>query len=226
MSNLIQQLSSVITSKPDVLQFAKDRKFEEAWVISLDHKRPTEDDIQQYINKEPFTVMIVEFVWNSKDDDSRFVLTLFLDKKCKLQDPAIFINMMLNQFYAYGGFTALVDILNSEIVGHSYILEEKAEGVNLSVFNHWLSVGPIDLWKQGEKYDALLVSQKIASRPDIEQTKLNYQGLFFRFNISGDSNGPYYGIKTPCCKKIGDTWHIDYAKVDYWMRLLLDSNKQ
>lgn len=225
-SNLIQQLTSVITAKPDILQFAKDRKFEEAWAISLNQKQPTEVEVKKYIEKEPFKVLIVEYVWNSEDDDRRFVMTFFLDKKCRLQDPLVFINMMLKQFYNYSEFSALIDILNKEVVGHTYLLEEMAEGVNLSVFNHWLSVGPVDLWKQGEKYDASLVAEKIASRPDIEQTRLNYQGLFFRFNVSGNGSGPYYGVKTPCCKKIGDTWHIDYEKVDRWMRLLLESNKQ
>lgn len=225
-TNLIQQLSSVITSKPDILQFAKDRKFEEAWAIQLNQKQPTEEEVKKYIEKEPFTVMIVEYVWNSEDDNRRFVLTFFLDKKCRLQDSLVFINMMIKQFYNYSNFSALIDILNKEVVGHPYLLEEMPEGVNLSVFNHWLSVGPIDLWKQGEEYDAPLVAEKIASRPDIEQTKLNYQGLFFRFNVSGSGSGPYYGVKTPCCKKISDTWYIDYEKVDRWMRLLLESNKQ
>jgi hypothetical protein len=32
--------------------------------------------------------------------------------------------------------------------------------------------------------------------PEIEKTHLNFQGLFFKFNVDGAYDGPYYGLKT------------------------------
>jgi hypothetical protein len=58
-------------------------------------------------------------------------------------------------------------------------------------------------------------------RPDVEKTNLNYQGLLFRFNADGLEDGPYYGIKTPCCKKEDLNWCLDYNKIDHWMRTML-----
>jgi hypothetical protein len=109
------------------------------------------------------------------------------------------------------------------VIGQDYLLNYPVESVNLSVFNHWMSVGPVDLWNSNMDIDVNLINQKIKLRPDIEKTVLNYQGLFFRFNLSGKLNGPYFGIKTPCCDKIGNEWVIDYEKVEYWMRLMLTS---
>jgi len=37
---LKDKLSTIITSKPDVIQFAKDRKYEEAWIIPIKSVRP------------------------------------------------------------------------------------------------------------------------------------------------------------------------------------------
>lgn len=222
MINLREKLSAIITSKPDAIQFAKDRKFEEAWIINLNHKRPIQQEIHSYLTKEKFGTLIVEYVWNQKNDDNRFVITIFLDKNCRLQDPKKFIDICLNNFYQFSNFEDLINNFNRDVVGYSYLLNNQTESVNLSVFNHWLSVGPVDLWKVGETYSSKLIADKIKSRPEIEKTKLNYQGLFFRFNVSKNLNGPYYGIKTPCCHKINDEWIIDYKKVDYWMKTMLN----
>jgi hypothetical protein len=223
MNTLKQLLSQEITTKPDTLQFAKDRKFEEAWIIQSNDMMPDEKVVAEYLLREKFEVLIVEYIWNSKDDDRRFVLTIFLDKKCKLQDPKEFINICLNVFYQYKNFSAFIDTVNHMVIGQDYLLNYPVESVNLSVFNHWMSVGPVDLWNSNMDIDVNLINQKIKLRPDIEKTVLNYQGLFFRFNLSGKLNGPYFGIKTPCCDKIGNEWVIDYEKVEYWMRLMLTS---
>jgi hypothetical protein len=224
MQNIKQIISGVITSKPDVFQFTKDRKFEEAWIIYKNDARPSETDVELYLLKEKFETLIVEYVWYSTDDDKRFVLTIFLDKNCALQAPAKFVDISLDSFYQYASFSALIDVFNKKVIGHEYLLAYPVESINISVFNHWLSVGPVELWKTGETYDNDKTVSIIKSRPEIEKSKLNYQGLFFRFNVSGQYNGPYYGIKTPCCARVGDEWVIDFVKVDYWMKALLNLN--
>ncbi len=217
-------LAKIITTKPDIIQFVKDRKYERSWIIPLLQNKPTEKEIDNYLVKEKFGVIIVEYIWNSKDDNNRFVLTLFLDKKCALQDPKKFIEICLDKFYNYVDFTDLVKFINEQIVGVEYLFQYPVDSINLSVFNHWLSVGPVELWQKSEKYDKQKIIDKIKSRPEIEKTKLNYQGLLFRFNINGNFNGPYYGIKTPCCDRLGDSWLINYEKVGYWIEKMIGVN--
>lgn len=218
---LRNKLIKIISGKPDTLQFAKDRKFEEAWTISISQSRPSTQEIDNYLQKEEFQTVIVEYMWNSNSDNERFILTLFLDKNCVLKDPKEFINLNLDNFYSYTDFLSLINFFDEQIVGHPYVLTNIPDSVNLSVFNYWLSVGPVELWTKGEKYNKETVIQRIKSRPEIEKTKLNYQGLFFRFNVDNKQSGPYYGIKTPCCRKIGDSWLIDLNTVDYWIKIFL-----
>lgn len=221
MKNLKEILLDTITSKPDVIQFAKDRKYENSWIILSTESRPSEKIIKDYLHRDKFDTLIVEYIWNSQDDNKRFVLTLFLDKKCRLQDPEQFINISLDLFYGYQKLEAFIQIINNKIIGSDYLFLSPADSVNLSIFNHWFSVGPIELWNKGDIYNFEKIISKIRSRSNIEKTSLNYQGLLFRFNTNGGLNGPYYGIKTPCCNKIGNEWVIDFTKIDQWMRLIL-----
>lgn len=219
---LKNKLTQVITSKPDVIQFAKDRKYEESWIISLEDKRPEEKEINDYLTKDKFELLIVEYIWNSNNNDKRFVLTLFLDRKCKLQDHKEFIDICLNLFFNYSNFDEFVNLIDSKIIGHSYLFKSEIDSINLGIFNHWLSVGPVELWKRGDKYSIENITKKIKSRLEIEKTNLNYQGLLFRFNLDGKLNGPYYGFKTPCCDKQEDYWVINYEKIDFWVKILLN----
>lgn len=221
MKDLKEKLNKVISSKPDTLQFAKDRKFEKAWIIPQTTSLPSKKEINIYLTKDSYDLLIAEYIWNSKEDDKRFVFTLFLDKKCTLKDHRIFMNIMFDLFYNYQDFNYFIDSINSKVVGSNYLLRNPVESVTLGIFNHWFSVGPVEIWKKGEQYNFEKAHTLIKSRPEIEKTYHNYQGLFFRFNIDGLLNGPYYGIKTPCCKKEGSEWLIDYEKVDYWMDVIL-----
>ncbi len=218
---LKETLSAIITSPPDTIQFAKDRKYEQSWIIPRAGNRPSEGELKGYLDREPYKLLIVEYLWNSQNDARRFVLTVFLDKTCALQDPQIFITTCLGLFYDYADFAVFIDLFDNRIIGKPYLFTVPIEVANMSVFNHWLSVGPVELWQTGDVYNQKLAAEKIKARPEIEKTTLNYQGLFFRYNASGKYAGPHFGLKTPCCHKENDAWAVNYKMVDYWMKLML-----
>lgn len=212
-------LSQYIQVPPDVIQFAMDRKYEEAWIISRTSSKPTKVEVDAYC-ANPHTLLIVEYIWNEADDANRFVLTFFMDKKCMLQNPIQFVNINLELFYARPTFQDVIRTLDEKVVGHSYLLTTKPELVAMSVFNHWLSVGPVELWRFGKSINDAEITSTILARPEIEKSKLNYQGLLFRFNVSGRDDGPSYGIKTPCCRKVGSEWIVDLPLTLNWVHKL------
>jgi hypothetical protein len=218
---LKETLAAVITTKPEVIQFTKDRKSEAAWIISSKAPRPTEVECQAYLEKDPFELLIVEYIWNASDDNNRFVLTLFLDKNCQLRDQKLFIKINLDLFAGYSDFSSFLNSLDTQVIGKEYLFTTPVEAVNMGIFNHWFSVGPVDLWNSGDTLNAEDIGNKINQRRDILESQLNCQSLFFRFNVSGKEAGPYYGLKTHCCNKLGDKWVVDFAKTNYWLHLLL-----
>jgi len=221
MSQLLHVLAPHLKNPPDTLQFAKDRKYEEAWIISHRESPPTNKEIGSYLNRDTFNFIIVEYIWNSKDDDRRFVLTIFLDDKCKLKDPEKFISYNLDLFYQYPGLRKFMRALNDKIIGHDYLFQHPIEAVNIGIFNHWLSVGPLDLWKKGQPYEQSTTEDLINTRIEIKESSLNYQGLLFSFNTDGEHTGPYYCIKTPCCTQVNLKWIVDFDKIHYWMSSLI-----
>lgn len=213
-------LSKEIKTKPDTIQFAKDRKYEEAWIIKRYEQIPSDLEIERYI-EDDYETLIVEYIWNSDKYDSLFVLTIFLDDTCKIKNHFLFIRKCLEYFYSYENFDAFVSQYDSEVIGREFLLKTEIEGIRIGVFNHWLSVGPIELWNKGEKKDLDSIILKIQSRPEVERSQLNFQGLLFTFNSSKNANGPFHGLKTPCCSKDKDTWIVDENKVRYWVNRLI-----
>jgi hypothetical protein len=210
-----------LQNPPDTLQFAKDRKYEESWIIYRNESRPTNEEIGSYIHRDDYDLIIVEYIWNLKDDDNRFVLTVFYDEKCRLKDSAQFVSYNLDIFYQYTDFRNFINEFNDKIIGHDFLFQHSIEGVTIGIFNHWFSFGPLDLWGKGQPYEQNTIENLINSRTEIKESSLNYQGLFFRFNFDGNQPGPYYGIKTPCCTKIDNKWVVDFDKVHYWMSNLI-----
>ena len=213
-------LAKNISSIPDTIQFGKDRKWEEAWIVKRNEQKVIKNQIADYLSSQ-FTLLTVEFIWNSDHLDELFVLSIFLNHECKITNHQDFIQICLELFYEYKDFDGLIENYESEIIGFTNLFENPVEAVTLGIFNHWLSVGPVDLWNNGEELNIEDVSKRIKDRPEVERSKLNFQGLLFMFNFSHDYKGPAHGIKTPCCVKKGDEWVIDLRKIEYWMRSLI-----
>lgn len=221
---IVNIFENKINTIPSTIQFAKDRKYEEAWIINKNDKTPSRAEIEQYLNGK-FDLLIVELIWEQPEYPSPFVITIFLDNNCFLTDKHEFIGTCLNLFYNYTNFNKFVSDYNKKIIGEEFLLNSEIEGIRIGVFNHWLSVGPIELWNKGEKIDMNVFQDKIHARPEVEKTNLNFQSLLFTFNSSGNGY-PFHGIKTPISKKTGNSWEIDLSKVNYWINKLLIENHE
>ena len=101
--SLPQQIASNITTPAKIIQFAKDGKYEEAWIINLDEKNPTDDQIQAYINKGDYKRLIVEYIWNPEVDDERYVLTVIQNDECQENDRFRFVKKCFQIFYQNDG---------------------------------------------------------------------------------------------------------------------------
>ncbi len=175
------------------------------------------------MGKEKYEKLIVEYIWNPDQADKRYVLTIYQNDKCKVTDGFEFIDICLNLFDRKLGFVEHVQQLDTLIVGHEYLLNHSVQRVQLGVFNHWFSVGPIDLWGQGEELGKQQLLEKIDSRPEVKSSKLKYQALAFIFNFDKSLPGPYHVFKTPCCNKSDDGWRIDVELVWKTIKLLCNS---
>jgi len=219
--NIQDILSQHITSYPDTIQFAKDRKYEEAWIIRRKGSHPSTEEINAYVS-DAYKTLIVEYMWNSEESDKVFILTIFNDADNDLVKGKEFIEKTLELFDSYKNFSTFITIYDQNVIGKQYLLRHPIEEINIGIFNHWLSVCPESLYLPKEIYSRDLIADKLLTRPDILSTNFNFQSLLFRINMSGDYNGPYYGFKTPISIKEGDTWNVDTKKIIFWIETFLD----
>ena len=215
-------IAQEISTKPDCIQFAKDRKYEEAWIFKSSEEQPGVEEIEKYLS-DGYKTLIVEFVWNSDVPEKQFVLTVFNDDHKHVSDFA-FIEISFSLLNHYTTFKKFLEDFDESIIGKQYLLTHPVDAVKMSIFNYWLSSVPIDVWDNKEKLDKTLVEKRILERIDITKTDLNFQGLLFMFNKDYTNAGPYYGLKTPCCHKVGINWEVDIKLVIYWMERLISSD--
>jgi len=214
-------LEKYIKTAPDTIQFAKDRKYEEAWIINKVDSHPTQQDIVTYLDDE-YETLIVEYMWNSDDTDNVFVLTVFNDKDHDLVSDKAFIETTLQLFYKYKDFPSFISEYDRKIVGKPYLFRQPIEEVNISIFNHWLSVGPESLYlPSSEVYSKELVREKLNNRPDLLKTELNFPALLFRMNFSADVSGPAYGFKPPVSTYEKGSWAIDVERLLFWIETFI-----
>jgi len=142
MMKILETLEKYITTVPDTIQFAIDRKYEEAWIIPRSDKRPTSKEINNYL-PDQYEHLIVEYMWNSDKADKVFILTVFNDNTNDLVTKGEFVSSALDLFYTYKDFRSFVEQYDQEIIGTPYLFRQPIEDINIGVFNHWLSVGPV-----------------------------------------------------------------------------------
>jgi hypothetical protein len=219
-----KNISKLIKNSSGVIQFAKDGKYEESWIISINDSRPTIEEIKNYVEADNYQKLIVEYIWNQDIDEERYVLTVIQDDGCIEKDRNKFVEKCLGIFYGELSFDDLVKQIDKQIVGREFLLQHPVQRVRLGVFNHWFSVGPIEMWDTGDDLSKEVIEQKIKVRPEVEKSNLNYQGLAFIYNFDGSLPGPYHILKTPTCHKKDEGWAVDTDLVYENMRGMVKGN--
>ncbi len=198
---------------PDKIQFAIDGKYENAWVIDINDPRPTEDQLQDYLIKEEFSELVVEYIWRSTDGENAIVVTIGKNDNLLAKNSADFMKLTLDVFYDYGNFDDFVNYIDRKVIGLDFLFKAPLDAIRVGVLNHWFSVGPVDLWRRGEVFPTLdAIKTKVATNPRLSPTSLNYQAVAFIFNLDRKLRGPYHVIKTSAAKKTNSGWEVDYEK--------------
>lgn len=218
----------IIQGAPDKIQFAKDGKYENAWVTRINDGRPTDEEIQGYLEREDFEDLIVEYLWRSHDGENANVVTLFHNDNLLVENRFDFMNLAFDAFYEYRNFGDYVNFIDKRVIGFDFLFKVPVDIVRAGVLNHWFSVGPVDLWRRGEAVpDAETIKQKIAANPNLTPSQLNFQSLAFIFNFDKKLRGPYHVIKAPISRKTEKGWEIDMEKtaeqIKNWLKIF---NKQ
>ncbi len=198
---------------PDKIQFAIDGKYENAWVIDINDPRPTEDQLQDYLIKEEFSELVVEYIWRSADGENANVVTIGKNDNLLAKNSIDFMKLTLDVFYDYGNFDDFVNYIDRKVIGFDFLFKAPLDAIRVGVLNHWFSVGPVDLWRRGEAFPTLdAMKTKVATNPRLSPTSLNYQTVAFIFNLDRKLRGPYHVIKTSAAKKTNSGWEVDYER--------------
>lgn len=167
---IISDISSSIKKPAGIIQFAKDGKYEESWIISLNENRPAKNKIKDYLNKDSYQKLIVEYIWGNNIDEERYVLTVIQDDACLEKNKYQFVKKCLDILYDRLSFENLINQIDQQIIGKGFLLKQLVQKVRLGIFNHWFSVGPIEIWNGGDNLNLNLIKEKIKSRPEIERS--------------------------------------------------------
>lgn len=216
IESLRDKVAKYVKHKPACIQFAKDEVWEKA--ISIEPGDPTaESRIQHFLKNGEFHTVSMEAMFEEKD--LHYVFGLECTPRAD-KPYAEILRIFLKETQQFKNFITFMENLESGITGDSYFLEGEPDKIRIGVVNHWQSVGPLFVWEKGmsKKLSLRELEDKLASRPDVFETNLNYQGMSFTFNIDGNPPGLCHWIKSPCSFPRGDIWKLDPDMVTKYLQ--------
>lgn len=203
------QVAQYITSRPFLLQIAKDEIWEKTWNIDLSKAIPRKEDIKQYLDKPPYKNVAIEALF--KSNDGVCILGLIFNNHLLTTNVEDFLNIFVRESLNFTNFENFIRNLDKSYVGRKYLLNGEPDLIRIGVVNHWFSVGPCLIWKKGEAKDISqdILSEKLLKHPNVAETKLNYQGMSFVFNINESKPGLCHWIKSPCSRYNNGLWTLN-----------------
>ena len=209
---MLQKVSRFISSRPALIQIAKNDVWENTWDIHPE-KLPNIDEINKYLTTDQTAKIGIEIVFSQPE--GIYILGLVHNHHLLTPTSMSFLQAVLSEIQTYSDFSTFINNLDLKLVGERYLLQNPLDLIRLGIVNHWFSVGPLQVWGKGNSktVNSGDITKLLISRPEIAASKLNYQGLSFIFNPREESPGLRHWIKSPCSNKVGDTWKVIPEKV-------------
>ena len=211
---MIEKVAKYIKSRPRTIQVAKDGKWEQSWIIELSQGSPSRMDIQDYMNRGAYKDVAVEVVFD-EPQGQHFILGLTYNDYLHVKTAEEFLGVFIDASIHYDTFQSFIVKLNHQIIGQNVLFAGSPDLIRIGIVNHWFTVGPCLVWQKGwpKEMSKMQLDQRLATKPEVIETKLNYQGMSFIFNIKGDAPGLCHWMKSPCSMKEGDLWRLDRAMI-------------
>lgn len=209
---MVDKISKYIQSAPFRLQIAKDGKWESA--LSLSPVEVSRDELQSFLERDSYSKIAVEALFT----DSRglvYVLGLQYNNSLFVKSVLDFLQLVIDGATNYHGFPLFIQNLDEKLIGQNNLLQGEPDLIRIGVVNHWFTVGPCLIWQRGQEKamtDSLL-REKLQYNPNVIQTKLNYQGMSFIFNIKEVSPGVCHWMKSPCSNFQNSIWRLDQPMI-------------
>lgn len=216
---MVSKVAKYITQKPFLIQVAKDNVWEDTWNIEPYIKTPDAKEIVEYLTSKPFETIAIEALFRDAEDKV-YILGLVFNDHLKIKSPEQFINCFVSAVSHFRDFKTFIGDLDNSLVGQKYLLEEELELVRIGIVNHWFSVGPCDIWKEGESMEMSInkLKERLQTKTEVIRTNLNYQGMAFLFNLEEKEPGLRHWVKSPCSKKVGEYWELDNELILKYLR--------
>lgn len=204
-----EQIAKFIITKPYLIQIAKDDIWEKTWNIDLLLTIPSRTEITKYLNETPYKSIAVEALF--KGEDGVFILGLIFNNNLLISNAEDFLDLFIKETYKYRSFVDFINRLESAYIGSKYFFIDDPDLIRIGVVNHWFSVGPCLIWQNGwiKNISNEILEQLVQKKPEVIETKLNYQCMSFVFNLDELAPGLCYWIKSPCSKNINGIWTLD-----------------
>ncbi len=213
----IDIISKSIIVKPTSIQIAKDRKWENAWILPCSQQFPTEKKVETYLKSESFETIEVELVF----EQSNGIRIFGIDhtKHLLIPNPKDFILEIFKIVENYSDFISCIHLLDQSLIGNEYFLRQDPDLIRIGVVNHWFSVGPLLLWKKGQEkiMKRSRLKQHFLEKPKVFSTHLNYQGMSFVMNLASQVPRTCHWIKAPCSTKVGNRWILNPTMIQLYL---------
>jgi hypothetical protein len=205
---LVQRMSSLLPNKPYALELAKDNRWEECLVIELPYRGDMTQRLANYLAKGKFEAVAIEAHFK----DSNGLTNIFgIKYKRRLRVSELeFLEVFADAARNYIDFPHLISTLDLKVYGKSeFLLSGDPDIITVGIVNHWFSTGPVQIWKKGasKRLTAPQLERLFKARPEIAETRLNFQGISIIYDSNGAVSRHY--LKPSCGKYQRGKYRLD-----------------
>lgn len=215
---MITEISKFITAPPEIIQIAKDGKWESCLIIDLRIHIPKEKDIDNFLSGPKYNSLAAELIF-----PGNFIWGMIFRKGLKVSSGKGFIIELIQFALSFSNFTTFCNDVETNLLGFTGLFKEEPDLIRIGIVNHWFSVGPLLVWEKGNDKELLVsdLNLKLKGKAEVAKSNLNYQRLSFIF-ATQDIKMPYHWMKSPCAKQDSKSWVVDIDQVGFFLKEWLD----